>query len=687
MEANEGRLVRVRDVEIDRSTGENFPNNGANVTLTAQSGETFTLRIDARVADILGQPKPAGLVEVIGVLAQFDNSNPRNSGYQVIPSRYADILTPLKPAAVTFVNRLADLVRPGDAEQNRFTENPVRPGESLTTEVTIADPEGRTISVTPLATGLPTGAQWTFSALSGTNLTATFTYTGNAADEGKAFTVGFDADNGSAVNEARWTVYVPTATEQQVVITEFLANPTATSTNAHFNPLGRLEIPTESITLYDEFIELVNLSGTTVDLVNWSLSDSLNVRHRFYVSTPLVSSNAAVVYGGPLNGFLPSLPDGVYSEPASEGAGVALNNDGDTIVLRNADGNIVSRIVYSGTDLAPDGSVHRGPNARGTFQAHRALAADAAWSPGTQPDGKAWTEPQPPDPPSVIDTTIAALRALLDPVNYTPPASPQLYRVEGIVTTHVSLTGSANGLFYLQDDTGGIAVFHSGAARTVPAAGEGVRITAPLGHFNGLLQLTPSTSAPETSVEIVSTDHPLPEPVELDPAGFEDPVRMEANEGRRVILRQVEIDRSTGDAFPGNGSNITVTTAGGQTFTLRLDSRVTEILNQPKPAGPVDIIGVLSQFDTSDPRTSGYQILPTRLADIIGGEEPIEVRGALASDGSLTLTWNTTSGRTYRVTRSGTLDGDFVMVTEGLTDGTFSVPTDGAAGFFRVEAR
>jgi len=69
METNiEGRLVVVSNVYLDNSLTY-FPTNGGNVNMTNLSGETFSLRVDARVTEIAGQPIPSFASAIIGVMA------------------------------------------------------------------------------------------------------------------------------------------------------------------------------------------------------------------------------------------------------------------------------------------------------------------------------------------------------------------------------------------------------------------------------------------------------------------------------------------------------------------------------------------------------------------------------------------------------------------------------------------
>ena len=186
-------------------------------------------------------------------------------------------------------------------------------------------------------------------------------------------------------------IYVPTETERQIVISEFLANPVSDDTAHHFNPMNR-EFPPEArrVPVEDEFIELVNLGSEAVDLAGWTLSDSTKVRHRFPNPTALAAHRSVVVYGASLTGSDPRLTSDTITQPASESAtsGLGLNNGGDRIELRNVEGRLIRRIQYTDLDEV-SGSLTRASLSHGEFIDHT-LADSRSTSPGTHFDGQAF---------------------------------------------------------------------------------------------------------------------------------------------------------------------------------------------------------------------------------------------------------------------------------------------------------
>jgi hypothetical protein len=299
-------------------------------------------------------------------------------------------LTVAVPLAIQFTNVLTHLVRPGDAPTNTFAEHAIRPGEQLTMTVLASDPAGGNVTLQPEVADLPPGATWTFDPRPGPAVSGTLRFTPTKAEAGAVCMFRLAVGGVSITNTAAWTVYVPNGLERDFVLTEYLANPISSPGAPHFNPLRR-DLPASNPGIQDEYLELVNLSPGELDLGGWTIADAAQVRHRFPYPWVLTSSNAVVVYGGPLTNSLPSLD--VACVPASGGnAGLALNNTGDVIIVRNASSNLVLRVVYTDRLVANDSSMTRHPDANGPFVASARIASLPV-SPGRQYDGRPWNVP------------------------------------------------------------------------------------------------------------------------------------------------------------------------------------------------------------------------------------------------------------------------------------------------------
>ena len=382
MEALEGSLVIAAEVEVDTGGSSKF-SSGANYTLTDADGMTFTLRIDSRIKSIIGQPFPGTTVNITGVLSQYMRDRPREGGYQLMPTRIEDISGPKLPT-IEFTLKYENLIRPGRPLESSRTDHFLLYGETAVIEAVVESPSGSEITVT--STG-----DWVLSANPASEVTARLVLTAGEEDFGVSFDVSLEVENSEGVQTLAWDVYVPSEAEQQVAITEFLANPTGKTTASHYNPLHR-ETPSDSsrINVEDEFIEIANLGQVDVDLADWSVSDAVALRSNFYEGDVLAKRGAVIVYGGRLSGSEPVLGDDVLALPATEStSGLGLNNSGDTITLRNADGHVIDRIKFG--KPSSKGSMTRHSGLNGAFADHSTVA-DAAVSAGTWPSSAPFTE-------------------------------------------------------------------------------------------------------------------------------------------------------------------------------------------------------------------------------------------------------------------------------------------------------
>ena len=382
MEALEGSLVVAAEVEVDTGGSSKF-SSGANYTLTDANGMTFTIRIDSRIKSIIGQPFPGTAVKVTGVLSQYMRDRPREGGYQLMPTRIEDISGPKLPT-IEFTLKYENLIRPGRPLESSRTDHFLLYGETAMIEAVVKSPSGSEVTVTP------TG-DWVLSANPASDVTARLVLTAGEEDLGVSFDVSLEVENSEGVQTLAWDVYVPSEAEQQVAITEFLANPTGKTTAGHYNPLHR-ETPSDSnvLSVEDEFVEIANLGQADVDMAGWSLSDAVALRSNFYEGDVLAKRGAVIVYGGRSSGSEPVLGDDVLALPATEStSGLGLNNSGDTITLRNADGHVIDRIKFS--KPSSKGSMTRHSGLNGAFADHSTVA-DAAVSAGTWPSGAPFTE-------------------------------------------------------------------------------------------------------------------------------------------------------------------------------------------------------------------------------------------------------------------------------------------------------
>ena len=137
--------------------------------------------------------------------------------------------------------------------------------------------------------------------------------------------------------------------------------------------------------LEDEFIELINNSGSDLDISGYTISDTAALRHTFPPSTIIPANGFLVVFGGgtPTGSF-----GGAIIQTASGGE-LNFSNDGDVITINNTLGDQVAvfNSSTSGVSVSDNQSVTRNPDITGDFAIHTDANASLIFSPGTLVDG------------------------------------------------------------------------------------------------------------------------------------------------------------------------------------------------------------------------------------------------------------------------------------------------------------
>jgi hypothetical protein len=182
------------------------------------------------------------------------------------------------------------------------------------------------------------------------------------------------------------------------------------------------------------------------------------------------------------------------------------------------------------------------------------------------------------------------------------------------VATAVAHFGASSGPGYLQDSTGGVAVFGGDFIRNVPneigpnLAFE-VEVLGGVSQYNGNMEIIPY------AVRRLGVKPPVtPQAITTN--------QLAANgENFEGLLVKISGARIISGNFPpaGSSDNLTIDDGSGPCI-MRIDSD-TDIDGQPTPAGKIDIVAIVNQFDSSLPYNDGYQLLPRRFADISASTE------------------------------------------------------------------
>jgi uncharacterized protein YdeI (BOF family) len=173
---------------------------------------------------------------------------------------------------------------------------------------------------------------------------------------------------------------------------------------------------------------------------------------------------------------------------------------------------------------------------------------------------------------------------------------------EVIINGTLTAVNELGGPAYLQDKTGGIAVFdyqvHGPDAFSI---GDSIQLTASIGAFNQMVQLVDVTS--------VESFGPANNPIEPLVVNIADITS--ALEGQLITIPDASFVDSRGLLFPESNYSIT---DGTGTLALRIDGDVESLVGREFPDEAVTITGVLSSFRGS------LQLLPRFIEDLPGTE-------------------------------------------------------------------
>lgn len=266
------------------------------------------------------------------------------------------------------------------------------------------------------------------------------------------------------------------------------------------------------------------------------------------------------------------------------------------------------------------------------------------------------------------------------PLDFSPDLLGQTVKVRGVVTS-IDFRGGNGIEYYIQDPTGGVDIFNSTTNFGPYAIGDALEVVGKITQFNGLTEIDPGTTI--TNITLLAPGSlPSVSPQVVTLAQVADGGFGEAVEGRLIQINNISIISGT---FPNSGSSGNVTISDGtNTAILRIDSD-TNIDGTPTPTGTFSVIALASQFDSTAPLDSGYQLLPRSTADLLTGPVatlsatptaitfPTVVVGG-SNVASVTLTNNSTSSITLATpfTLTGTDANQFSVgspVTTTLASG------------------
>lgn len=192
--------------------------------------------------------------------------------------------------------------------------------------------------------------------------------------------------------ETNGLIFEPPSQNASLIINEYLADP-AQGSAGDANGDGMRD----SNNVQDEFVELINTGSAALNASGFTISDSAQVRFTIAAGIIIPPGEALVVFGGgnPTGSFGNAAANGLVF--AIGGAGLSLNNSGDSIIIKNSSGAEVARHDYPPPNSDRDQAITRSPDITGSFVNHLEAAGSGGrrFSPGALVNGRPFTSTDP----------------------------------------------------------------------------------------------------------------------------------------------------------------------------------------------------------------------------------------------------------------------------------------------------
>lgn len=189
------------------------------------------------------------------------------------------------------------------------------------------------------------------------------------------------------------------------------------------------------------------------------------------------------------------------------------------------------------------------------------------------------------------------------------------------ITGVLTATDQFGGPAFIEDNTGGIAVFDNQVhGDGLFSIGDSLKLTGSIGAFNLQVQLVDVDSIEVLTSQVTPV---TPLAIALSELG--------AEEGRLVTISNVLVTNPTGVFLPNR--NYTLQDSLGNTATVRIDSNI-DLVGRLIPEGSFDVTGVIGSFRGTP------QLLPRFKEDVPAAEEFVPGGGISADSTFDVVTWN-----------------------------------------------
>jgi len=231
-----------------------------------------------------------------------------------------------------------------------------------------------------------------------------------------------------------------------------------------------------------------------------------------------------------------------------------------------------------------------------------------------------------PTPTVAVSGTVATTCATPTNISVVRASIPEqgTFPATGVTATLATVVGRVTAIFgtnkfYVQDATGGIAIFSNTSGGVVfangIALGDSVKVTGGMARFNGEAEFNSATCVNKVTGSGVTTTPPA---IVFDannpPSGVNLPTFLTNNEGKLVKIISSNIG-ITGNFASGSNYAITACNSQGDA-EIRIDATATTIPSQPIPTVTQDITGVIGHYINASATVNILQLFPRTISDL-----------------------------------------------------------------------